>query len=280
METPDLLRCPLCRSPLTPTEGGLRCANRHSFDRARQGYYHLLPVQNKRSRAPGDDRDMVDGRRRFLDQGYYRPLSDAVNRLLIDALAATPEPRLLDCGCGEGYYTERLASALSQAGTPPALIGLDISKAAIRQACRRSRAVTWVVASGADLPLAEGRFDALLCLFAPLASESFRRTLKTGGTLLVATTGADHLLELRQQIYPEVHRRAFDPAPALAPHFDPGPVHPVRYTLDLEGSGTILDLLAMTPHQWRTRPETRRGLEALQRLQVRVDVNLQCFTRR
>ena len=54
---------------------GLACSNRHSFDRARQGYYNLLPVQHKNSRDPGDNQAMVEARRRFLDGGHYAPLA-------------------------------------------------------------------------------------------------------------------------------------------------------------------------------------------------------------
>ena len=38
------LTCPICRKPLSLVGNGLACSNRHSFDRARQGYYNLLPV--------------------------------------------------------------------------------------------------------------------------------------------------------------------------------------------------------------------------------------------
>ena len=46
----------------------------HSFDRAKEGYWHLLPVQNTRTKAPGDSREMVAARRAFLSAGYYLSL--------------------------------------------------------------------------------------------------------------------------------------------------------------------------------------------------------------
>ena len=48
------LLCPICAAPLRQTDRTFRCAAGHSFDTARQGYIHLLPVQNKRSLNPGD----------------------------------------------------------------------------------------------------------------------------------------------------------------------------------------------------------------------------------
>ena len=102
------LICPICQTPLEPNGSGLACENRHSFDRARQGYYNLLPVQHKNSRDPGDNAAMVEARRRFLEGGHYAPLAAR-----LAALAAEYQPaRWLDIGCGEGYYTEQIARAL------------------------------------------------------------------------------------------------------------------------------------------------------------------------
>lgn len=61
------LICPLCGEMLKKTEKSLICPNRHSFDIARQGYVHLLPVQSKHSSSPGDTREQVVSRRRFLE---------------------------------------------------------------------------------------------------------------------------------------------------------------------------------------------------------------------
>jgi len=52
------LICPLCQAPLAELEGGVGCAAGHRFDRARQGYLNLLPVQHKKSLDPGDNAAM------------------------------------------------------------------------------------------------------------------------------------------------------------------------------------------------------------------------------
>ena len=54
-----------------------RCTQGHSFDIARQGYVNLLPVQNKRSRDPGDSKTMIVARQEFLVAGFYQPIADA-----------------------------------------------------------------------------------------------------------------------------------------------------------------------------------------------------------
>ena len=74
------LICPLCGGALEKREKSLICPNRHSFDIARQGYVHLLPVQSKHSRSPGDTREQVASRRRFLEGGFYEPIAQAVTQ--------------------------------------------------------------------------------------------------------------------------------------------------------------------------------------------------------
>ena len=62
--------CPLCGAPLAG-DVTLKCPSGHCFDRAKEGYWHLLPVQNTRTKAPGDSKEMVAARRAFLSAGYY-----------------------------------------------------------------------------------------------------------------------------------------------------------------------------------------------------------------
>jgi 23S rRNA (guanine745-N1)-methyltransferase len=53
----------------------------------------------------------------------------------------------------------------------------------------------------------------------------------------------------------------------------------VRYHLDLAGSETIADLLAMTPHLYRASAERRSRAAALTALSVTVDVRLALLAR-
>ena len=79
--TPFLaLNCPLDGTPLRRSDASWRCSVGHCFDAAAQGYTNLLPVQNKRSRDPGDSKEMVAARRRFLESGAYQPIAAAVTK--------------------------------------------------------------------------------------------------------------------------------------------------------------------------------------------------------
>lgn len=107
----SLFCCPLCAAPLEKTDRTYRCPRGHSFDRAREGYVHLLPANRMHSKAPGDDKAMAAARNRFLSGGWYAPLRDALCRLAVDHAPA--RPAVLDSGCGEGYYTAGVCAALA-----------------------------------------------------------------------------------------------------------------------------------------------------------------------
>ena len=75
-------QCPLCGGVLQG-ENDLKCGKGHCFDRAREGYWHLLPVQSMRTKAPGDSKEMVAARRAFLNAGYYGIFGQALGELCL-----------------------------------------------------------------------------------------------------------------------------------------------------------------------------------------------------
>lgn len=244
------LICPHCQDPLCNNDRTWHCANGHTYDQARQGYLNLLLVQHKNSRQPGDTPAMLGCRQSFLDGGYYQPVSDTINTLLAEHAPAT----ILDIGCGEGYYTDRLARALPQSLCG----GLDISKNAVIRACRRNRQIQWLVGSSARLPVADNSLDALLCVFSPWSWEESQRALKPGGHLLLVGPHADHLLALRVGLYDQVH----DTPPlikALPDNMQIVTDHILRYALDLSPTA-LSELIGMTPHSFRSHPERQQAL--------------------
>lgn len=272
----DALSCPLDGESLTQQSGIWCCAQGHTFDIARQGYVHLLPVQHKRSRDPGDSKAMVAARKRFLDAGHYQPIADHVTQA-VWANATTPSLSCLDAGCGEGYYLRQLAQ-LSSSDTALALVGVDISKWAVLAAAKAAQAATWVVGSNAHLPIQAQTLDRVLCMFGFPVYTEFARVLKSGGELIQVDAGPDHLRELREVIYPVLKApRATSNEPPEG--FTQVAQAPLRYSIELTEAATIADLLTMTPHLYRASAEGRARAAALTSLTLTVDVVITRFTR-
>src|SRR5699024_7835344 len=120
----NALKCPLDSLPLTHDGGCWRCEAGHSFDVARQGYIHMLPVHKKRTKNPGDSTDMVAARRRFLASGIYEPIARAVNQAVWEGLPPEAQVFCLDAGCGEGYYLRELINSAAE-GHKLSVVGVD-----------------------------------------------------------------------------------------------------------------------------------------------------------
>jgi len=273
------LTCPVCKSLLVQQGKNMRCENNHSFDAARQGYWNLLLAHKKRSKDPGDNTEMVQARRLFLDGGHYQTLSDQINQFALDELTGTESARILDMGCGEGYYTERLHQHLLANVQSVELTGLDISKHAVKAACARTKEIQWLVASGADTPVPEQSLDLQLVLFSRLMPEALAKPMKVGSSLIVAWPGADHLIELRKLIYSEIRESHFNPVDTLKERFELSKQETVKYQFSLNSSEQISTLLAMTPHGQRLKIDAQQKIIDQQQLELTLDVNLGVFTR-
>lgn len=248
------LLCPLCGNVLEKADRSLRCENRHSFDIARQGYVNLLPVQNKRSLHPGDTKEQVQSRRAFLEGGFYQPICDA-----LCSMAQGLSGPLLDVGCGEGYYSSRLAKCMGEE-----LVGLDISKEAVRFAAGRYKDARWLCASAARLPVEDGSVGLLTSLFALTLPEEFLRVLRPDGAFIQVLAAPDHLLGLKNIIYPSLTEKSKDTVPEL-PGFTLEKSEAVRFSFTVEGE-QVQNLLSMTPHVYRISKEGAAALAATRRL--------------
>ena len=266
------LRCPIDGSALTRHDKSWRCETGHSYDVAREGYVHLLPVQNKRSKDPGDSKEMVAARRRFLSAGHYAPIAQALAEVLTSH--AHGQLSCLDAGCGEGYYLR----ALQGTTLPLSIVGLDISKWAVQAAAKLDKTSTWVVGSNANLPVVSATLDCVLCLFGfPMYAE-FARVLKPGGLLVQIDTGEDHLRELREIIYPSL-KPPREGEPPLPEGFSLVEERALDFTLELESREAIADLLVMTPHLYRASQAGRESAAALEQLTLSIDVRIKCLRR-
>ncbi len=252
------LRCPLCAAPLQVQGNRYICQANHSFDVARQGYVNLLAVQQKHSRNPGDTREQVLCRREFLEAGYYAPIAQALIKTAQELGITGP---ILDVGCGEGYYSARLAQALGAE-----LTGLDISKEAVRCAAAQYKGNQWLCATAAHIPVEDGSAQLITSLFALTLPEEFHRCLQEGGWFFQVLAAEDHLLGLKSIIYDSLHHKEKDTLPEL-PGFTLVKSLPIRFTFSLEGQ-QIQNLFSMTPHVFRIG---KAGAERLRSTQTLTD---------
>ncbi|KMN24788.1 putative RNA methyltransferase [Pseudomonas helleri] len=266
-----MLACPICAAPLTALDNGVACPAGHRFDRARQGYLNLLPVQHKNSRDPGDNQAMVEARRDFLNAGHYAPVA----KRLAELAAERAPQRWLDIGCGEGYYTAQIADALPNADG----YALDISREAVKRACKRNPNLSWLVASMARVPMADASCQFLASVFSPLDWLEAKRLLSPGGGLMRVGPTRGHLMELRERLYDEVRDYSDDKHLALVPDgMQLQHSETLEFTLSLSEPQDRANLLAMTPHGWRASAERRaQVIEDPESLKVTVSMRYDFF---
>lgn len=190
----------------------LACVNGHRFDTNRRGFASLIVGSRK---LIGDSPAMLDARDTFLERGWYSEL-----RAALGALVAAESPRrVIDIGCGTGYYLRGvLASTLSatvrsSAGsTPPErqapspgvrALAMDLSAAAVARTVRAGLAGDDTSTQGlvadvwSPLPIRDGVADVLINVFAPRNPAEFHRILAPDALLAVVVPHPSHLQELR-----------------------------------------------------------------------------------
>lgn len=272
------LLCPLCGGALSLAEGSFQCEKHHCFDQAKSGYVNLLDVTQKKTKYPGDNKLMAAARRDFLNRGYYEPLSDALNEACLSCIGKKKSPVILDSGCGEGYYTARLAEFLLNSGKKPEILGIDISKFAADLAAKRCKSALFAAASSFRLPVPDSSCDAVLNLFAPYCGEETLRVLKPGGFFLMAIPGADHLWELKQAVYKTPYKNEVKEYPLDG--FEFLRVQKVDTVLNLNDNDDILHLFAMTPYYYKTSRQDQERLAALDRLTVTASFELLVYRKK
>lgn len=277
--------CPKCKQKLLEESGSLSCEQGHCYDRARQGYLYLLLANQKHSREPGDNADMIRARRDFLRDGHYQPLPSTIVGLLSKHLPVKEgdELTLLDLGCGEGYYLEYMAAELCQlAHSFVHCYGVDLSKEAVKKAAVAGRNVVsqssgrvafdYAVASTFNLPVIDQQIDVALNIFAPVSFEEISRTLKPEGLLVRVMPGPQHLFQIKQYLYeqPTLHElEGVDSSFSLVER------EQLRFQLNLNSSTAVKNLLKMTPLYYHGNQQGKEQLENLDELLVDIDFDIQ-----
>jgi SAM-dependent methyltransferase len=197
----EWLRCPICCADLSAAEPlALHCVNGHAFDVNKRGFVSLLGGTSRKLVA--DSPAMLDARDRFLSAGWFSPLREA----LCAAIGREQPRRVLDVGCGTGYYLQAVV-----AETGARALAMDLSPAAVTRAVRRFAPVGGARPGSRDglvdglvadvwspLPVRTGTADVILNVFAPRNAAEFHRVLRPAGLLAVVIPRSSHLQELRE----------------------------------------------------------------------------------
>ena len=264
--------CPLCQTVFQQTNNTQICANNHHFDIAKEGYLNLLPVNAKNSKNPGDNKEMMQARRAFLNSDGYLPLAEKVSELVSAYLTDKEQAQILDLGCGEGYYTALLAEQLPEKFI---INGLDISKVAIRYAAKRYKNINFCVASAYDVPLPDNSLDALIRIYAPSLDSELQRLIKQNGYLITVTPAPRHLFQLREKIYQQVNEHAQENSAPSG--FNKIEQINLNYPLQVTEAQTVQDLINMTPFAWKFNKQTMQDLLAEKSWSIECDFNIEIY---
>jgi len=243
------------------------CLQQHSFDLAKEGYLNLLPVQFKHSKEPGDNKAMMTARRQFLETGLYEPMAKAV-AMMIDVVQGQQQRlTLLDLGCGEGYYTRKIAEYCKNS-EQLSLHGVDIAKLAVAAAAKKQASTKFIVGSCNRLPYPNLSFDMVLRIFAPSDDQELQRILKSNGYLLTVTPGPRHLWQLKEFIYNEVKAHAEE---SIAPEgFERLSTQRISYKINPDTEQRAA-LLQMTPFAWHANADTQLALNNSEEFAIETD---------
>lgn len=264
-----MLICPICRSALLRESSRYICANGHSHDISKYGHVNLLMSQKGGNH--GDSREMLLSRRDFLETGAYSHMREKLSEIL-SSLLGNQRVTILDSGCGECYYTQKIRERLSSDGKDVQIIAIDISKEALRLAAQRfngeckkaDSSVHLAVASSYQLPVADSSIDAVISVFAPLCDNEFYRVLRDGALFITVIPSAKHLWELKCAIYDEPYENEVMPYDLKG--FEMIKKTEVSGKFTLKTPKEIYDLFTMTPYFCRTSEKDRKKLEVLESL--------------
>ena len=217
--------CPVCGADLRRSGDSLRCPAGHCLNVSRQGMVNTLSRPREEDYPPA----LFEARARVLASGLYEPVAAAVEALLPEG----PQ-RILDAGCGEGWYLDRLLTA------HPAWTGagVDISAAAIRLATNHPCRAVWCVADLRRPPFADGTFTAVLDILTPAGYDAFARVLAPEGLLIKVYPGAGYLREIRRA------RGLLDYGEGLVEDW-------LRRSAEIAAERRVTETVPVSPELWR-----------------------------
>ncbi len=277
-----LLLCPVCKDKLIEDVSRkiYKCDNNHTYDVAKEGYVNLLISNQKRSKNPGDSKDMVLARVDFLSKGYYGVLTNKINEMIVEFLGKDNIDKfnIMDLGCGEGYYLTSLKNYMDKKNIKASYYGMDVSKEAIKYASKTNKDCVWSVGNNFNIPVSDKSMDCILSVFSPIDIDECNRILKDNGIFIRVLPRTNHLIQLRNIIYSEVH---LNNKIYKASIDENEYIKESNVTFDITlNKEEILSLLKMTPHYWKSTAENKDKLGLYESLVITIDMRIGVFQKK
>jgi ubiquinone/menaquinone biosynthesis C-methylase UbiE len=291
-EIQDLLVCPRCYYPFDWSDSSqLRCNECQQTFPILDG---LIPIYdlyldenpNDLGRDPSQkwDRDEFEEGYKFTGYhesgaqfdhclGFPSEVSDflykRVKHRLVEMIQPGPNHRVLDVGCGAGYFLMLIWEKYRSQGFRPKIAGTDISMYQVSYMTQRmiKEGIENAIAThgnGEYLPYADNSFDLITCSEViehvrnpGRALEEMRRVLKPSGTLLLSTPSmkAQKTWSLMLAPFASVIKmlKGYKPDPDATPNAYDVPWYPAEFQQTIRNAGLkILDFEynAIIPHPW------------------------------
>lgn len=197
-----IFKCPLCHREFQVTgTGSFLCRSSHCFDISKKGYVNFSHSKQDTHYS----RELFENRRQLFHGNFYAPVLSVLREEILSYKNTVSASclRLLDVGCGEGYYSNALSS-------DPFLsflrvFGVDLSKDAIQLAASSSysgsgpidQQACFLTGDLSNLPFQDHSMDVLLDILTPANYGEFKRVLKKDGILIKIIPGSGYLAEIR-----------------------------------------------------------------------------------
>lgn len=266
------LSCPKCHQKLTLHGNSYLCKSNHCYDISKSKYVNLLLNPDKATNNPGDSKESLLARKSFLTKGYYNNIANTVIEMINKYQNKDKDTiHILDVGCGEGFYTNKVKESLH---TDACYYGLDISKEAIHMATKYTKEIHWIVGNSKNLPVEDQSMDFILALFTVVNHEELKRALHKDGYIIHVTANPRHLIEIKELIYDEVKiksdkhiRLPF----SVVNSFD------FIEQIAINNHTDALNLLKMTPHYYHIKKDKRSVIETIDNITVTVDIKITIY---
>ena len=267
----EYLKCPVCQNKLIKYDNCYRCEKNHNYDISSKGYANMLLANQRHSENPGDSKEMILSRVKFLECNYYHFLRQTILETILK-YASWDEITFCDLACGEGYYTNYIHTKLNESKNVTT-VGVDISKYAIIEGCKKKKAeklenIDYFIGNLMNLPFNNESFSFMLNCFALLDEKEFNRVLKEDGYFIRVLPDTDHLLGIKEVLYDNVilnvmKEKNIDGFTLV------DEIH-IKDEITLNNKDEIHNLFTMTPYYYKSSKNSLDKLHSLNTLKTIV----------